>query len=223
MGKNDATFRVLEYFYHQLGENYSNMDIKFIGLADYNFEYCLNCRECYKTGVCAIKDDRIEEVHAILKNSDGIIYGSTANMGGISGLLYNFQQRTRTTAEQLLYHKPCIVTAVYENFGGMAAINELKRMVINGGGYVVRSLPIKEFPNQDPLDERNKGRIENTIEHYVRNLFRIKPPLPSRVYTALMIHLFLKPYLLKNPDMNRGILSSWIERNIIGRKRLGLN
>ena len=217
LGHNDFTSRILEYLRDQLSQNYSNVDIQFINLTDYDLHNCLNCKQCYRTGKCVYKDDRIEELRAILKNSNGFIFGSPANLGNISAVLLNFQQRVRMTMEQLLYRKPCIIVTVNENLGRSEAIHAMRRMIINAGGYIVSSLAMKDSGGDAAITGENTSKIDNAIVSFIKNLFRVKPPLMSRIYTTIAVHLFMKPNVLRNRQAYQGIINSWIEKKIINK------
>jgi multimeric flavodoxin WrbA len=216
--KNGSTFRILDYFKESLKNNNSDKNISFINLIDYNLKYCIGCQNCYKTGKCIILDDRIEEIHDTIKNSDGLIIGSPNYATNVSGLYKNFYDRVHMTMEQLLYKKPCINIITYENLKilGKTALNIMQDMVKHAGGYVTNSMAIKTPFNKDPLDRINKLRIEKASIELIKKIQKNKPPLFSKIFTKIVINIGLKPFVYKNKEHNMGIINSWTEKKLVG-------
>ena len=188
--KNGATFRVLNYFQESLGNIYSDVNIEFLNLIDYNLKYCIGCQHCYKTGKCIISDDRIEKIHDIIKNSNGIIWGSPNYATNISGLLRNFHDRVNMLMSQLLYRKPCINIVTYENLMVNKVLKIMKEMVAYAGGYSVKSMGIKNPFNKDPLDKKLKCKIDKFAKIFLKKIQKNKPPLFSVIYSKIVINIF---------------------------------
>ena len=53
--KNGATGKILQAFSARLKES-RDVKIHYIDLIDYQVQNCLGCETCYKTGVCAIRE-----------------------------------------------------------------------------------------------------------------------------------------------------------------------
>jgi multimeric flavodoxin WrbA len=215
--KNGATYKILNYFKESLEYTHSNINIEFVNLIDYNFKYCIGCQYCYKTGKCIISDDRIEEIHEIIKNSNGIIWGSPNYATNISGLLRNFHDRVHMTMEQLLYRKPCINIVTYENIDIMAnnVLNVMKEMVTHAGGYNVKSIAIKNPFNKDPLYKKLKLKIENSAKKLTKKVQKNKPPLFSVVFSKVALKMFLKPFVYKDKEQFKGIINSWVDKGLV--------
>lgn len=213
--KNGATFKILNYFKESLKNINSKIDIEFINLIDLNLKYCVGCQNCYKTGKCIILEDRIEEIHDLIKNSNGIILGSPTYASNVSGLFKNFHDRVHMTMEHLLYGKPCVNIATYENAMGKKALSIMKEMVMHAGGYNTNSMAIKNSFNKDPLNKNNMAKIEKASKKLVVNIQRNKPPLFSKIFSKIAINMVLKPFVFKNVEHNAGIINSWIEKKLI--------
>jgi len=212
--KNGATFKILNCFKESLENIDSDIDIEFVNLIDYNFKYCIGCQHCYKTCKCIISDDRIEEIHEIIKNSDGLIWGSPNYATHISGLLRNFYDRVNMLMTQLLYRKPCINIVTYENGMAVKVLKVMKEMVSYAGGYNVKSMGIKNPFNKDPLDKKLKCRIEKSAKTFLKKIQQNKPPLLSVLYSKIVINVFLRPFMHKNREQYQGILNNWAEKGI---------
>ena len=212
--KNGATFKVLNHF-KELLENNNDININFVNLIDYNIKYCIGCQHCYKTGKCIILDDGVEEIHNTIKNSNGVIFGSPTYASNVSGLYKNFHDRVHMTMEQLLYRKPCINIATFENAMGIKALKILQEMVMHAGGYNVGSLVLKNNFNNDPLNEKTKYKIKKLVNKFIQKMKRNKPPLFSVIFSKIAINIFLGPFVFRNKEHNQGIINSWKEKGII--------
>jgi len=213
--KNGACGKILKHFKDYLEKNNPEIKIDFFNLIDYNIKYCTGCQNCYRTGKCFITDDNVENIHDLIKSAAGIILSSPVYASNVSGLFKSFHDRVHMTMEQLLYRKPCITLSVYENLMGHKTTNILKEMVSNAGGYTVSSLTIKNAFNSDPLTDRNIAKIERAGKKLVKKIKKNKPPLFSILYTKIAINFFLKPFVFKNKENNKGLIDSWIEKKLI--------
>ena len=213
--KNGATFKILNCFKEVLENIDSSIDIEFVNLIDYNFKYCIGCQHCYKTCRCIITYDRIEEVHEIIKNSDGLIWGSPNYATNISGLLRNFYDRVNMLMTQLLYRKPCINIVTYENGMANRVQKIMKEMVSYAGGYNAKSMKVKNPFNKDPLNEKLKSEIEKSAKMLLKKIQKNKPPIFSVIYSKIVINVFLKPFMYKNREQYQGILNNWMEKGLL--------
>ena len=214
--KSGATFKILDYYKESLENIDSDADIEFVNLIDYKFKYCIGCQNCYKTCKCIISDDRIEQVHKIIENSNGLIWGSPNYAANISGLLRNFYDRVNMLMTQLLYRKPCINIITYEN-GMVANVLKVMRGMVNyAGGYNVKSLGIKNPFNKDPLSGKMKRKIEKSAHILLKRIQRNKPPILSVMYSKIAVNVALKPFIYKNREQYQGIINNWKEKGIIG-------
>jgi multimeric flavodoxin WrbA len=213
---NGSTYKILAYFYELLGNYISGGSIEFYNLANLDINYCIGCQSCHRTGVCIILDDRVEEIHNLIKDSDSIILGSPTHNSNVTGLFKAFYDRVHMTLEQLLYHKPCVIIVTYENLTGYKTLNIMKQMVMDAGGYVAASMLIKnETYYSNPLNRINKKRIEKAVKLLINEMQKNKPPLLSKIYRKIALRLFFKHYIFKDKEHNRGIIKSWVEKKLI--------
>jgi len=213
--KNGANFMILDYFRELLIKNCPDIKIEYVNLIDCNIKYCIGCKSCHRTGKCIFFDDRTEEIHDIIKDSNGVIFGSPTYASNVSGLYKNFYDRMHMTMEQLLYRKPCINITTYENAMGIKTLMIMREMVRNAGGYNVSSMAIKNSFNHNPLNKKNKSKIEKAAKKFYKKIQKNKPPIFSRIYTAVAINYVFKPFVYKDEKQNQGIINSWIEQKII--------
>ncbi|MDR0569788.1 MAG: flavodoxin family protein [Clostridiales Family XIII bacterium] len=212
--KNGATFGVLSYFGEYLKNNFPGTDVEFINLVDLNIKHCVGCKNCYKTGHCALKGDGVEAVHDAIKNCDGLVWGSPTYASNVSGLFKDFHDRVHMTMEQLLYKKPCVNVTTYENAMGNKTLGVMREMVMNAGGYNARSVAIKNPFNHDAL-EGNRAKIEETARRFIEKTAKNKAPLLSKIYTAVAVNVFLKPFVYGDKENNRAIIDNWKEKKIV--------
>jgi len=213
--KNGSIFKILNHFRELLEKNNVGLNIEFINLVELNMKFCIGCQNCYKTGKCIILDDRVEEIHDIIKSSNGIIFGSPTYASNVSGLFKNFHDRVHMTMEHLLHNKPCINVATFENAMGKKALSIMNEMVMHAGGYCVNSMAIKNAFNKDPLDNKNLLKIEKASKKLIKNIQKNKPPLFSRIFSKIAINVVLKPFVYKNKEHNNGIINSWKEKGLV--------
>jgi len=67
---------------------------EFLRIADYRIKHCEGCRECMRTGECAIKDDDFAYVIKKVEDSPLIILGSPVYWNSPPGVLKDFIDRT---------------------------------------------------------------------------------------------------------------------------------
>ena len=213
--KNGATGKILSYFRENLLQFNNGIIVEWVDLIDYNIKFCKGCEICYKTGKCIITDDNVENIRELIKSSDGIIFSSPNYASNVTGLFKTFYDRVHMTMEQLLYRKPCITLTVYENIMGHKVTGIMKEMVMNSGGYVIKSLTIKNEFNKDPLTNKNIKNIENSCQKLVKAIKKNNPPLFSKMYTKIAVIMFLKPFVFKNIEKHKGIINSWIENKVL--------
>ena len=118
--------------------------------------------------------------------------------------------------EQLLYKKPCMIIALYENMAGNKALGVLKEMVMNSGGYNAGKLLIKNEYNYNPVNtKKNEEKIKKAGKQLIEKIKKNKAPVLSKLYTKIAVNIFLKPFVFRDKENNKGIIDSWIENKII--------
>jgi multimeric flavodoxin WrbA len=218
--KNGATGKILSYFKDYLLKYNNGIIVEYVDLIDYNINFCKGCEICYKTGKCYITDDSVDNIRELIKLSDGIIFSSPNYASNVTGLFKTFYDRVHMTMEQLLYRKPCITLTVYENIMGHKVTGIMKEMIMNSGGYTVKSLTIKNEFNKDPLTNKNRENIENSCKKLVKSIEKNNLPLLSQIYTKIAVNMFLKPFVYRDKEKHNGIINSWVENKMIDQTAL---
>jgi multimeric flavodoxin WrbA len=213
--KNGSTNKILFKFNDCLRSQFPDIVIDHINLIDEKPAFCLGCQNCYKTGKCIIKTDRMEEIHDLIDKCDGVIFGSPTYSCNVSGLFKVFHSRVHMTDEQLLTHKPCVVVTSYENARGNQALSIMKDMVMIAGGYISGSLKIRNSFNENPITENNTCRINNIIKKFLNDIGRHKIPVFSRIYSYIVVNVFFKPFVMKNQEQYNGVIESWKKKGLI--------
>jgi multimeric flavodoxin WrbA len=213
--KNGSTNRILTQFNDSIKNKFPDIVIDFINLIDENPSFCLGCQNCYKIGKCIINTDRMEEIHDLIDQSDGIIFGSPTYSCNVSGLFKVFHSRVHMTDEQLLTHKPCVVVTTYENTRGNQALSIMKNMVMIAGGYISGSLIIRNSFNEDPINKNSIYRINNIVKKFLNDICEQKVPIFSKFYSYIVVNVFFKPSVMKNKEHYNGVIESWKRKKLI--------
>jgi multimeric flavodoxin WrbA len=213
--KNGATNKILKQLEENLRKENAAVQINHIDLIDVRPGFCLGCQRCYKTGKCIITTDSTEEIHNILGQSDGIVFGSPTYACNVSGLFKVFHSRVHMTVEQLLYKKPCVLVTTYENTGGKKAIALMREKIMIAGGYISGSIGVKIPLNENPLDEKTKAKIDHITGRFIKDIERKRKPLFSQFYTYIAVNVFFKPFIMKHKDQYDAVIRSWEEKGLI--------
>ena len=85
---------------------------------------CLGCGYCRKNGKC-ITEDCVNEAINIIRDADGVIFGSPVHYAAVSGMMTSFLDRLFYSSSSLLMHKPCAVVASCRRGGATATLDQL--------------------------------------------------------------------------------------------------
>ena len=85
---------------------------------------CLGCGYCRKNGKC-ITEDCVNEAINIIRDADGVIFGSPVHYAAASGMMTSFLDRLFYSSSSLLKHKPCAVIASCRRGGATATLDQL--------------------------------------------------------------------------------------------------
>jgi multimeric flavodoxin WrbA len=213
--KNGSTHKVLDSFREKIEQADNAAHVDYYNLSDINPKYCTGCKRCYKTGVCIIKDDQVEQIHDKLKECDGILFGSPTYASNVSGLFKVFHDRVHMTMEQLLYCKPCINITTYENAMGHKTLKIMNEMAVTSGAYITGSLAVKSPFNGNPVNTKNSKSINTMTKKFMKCIIKNKPPVFSRLFSLIVVNLFLKPFVFREKENNKGLIESWKEKKLI--------
>jgi len=211
--KNGATSKILNEFSNNLSSK-SNVEVNLINVSDLKLEFCLGCCQCYKTGICFIKDDA-EIISKLLAGADGIIIGTPCYASSISGQLKTLIDRGHFVIEQLLMDKHAVGVVTYENADGGSAFKALKKLFIYSGSKTVGKLLVKLPFNSDPIaDEATKASIKKQSDKLYNSIVNKKKSVTNTIIHFFVFNFGIKPFVLKKGDLYSGVLDHWKNRNI---------
>jgi len=136
--RKQNTHGILQQLKTELGQK--NIDVEILNLFNYEIKECLGCEMCLRGKVCPHKDD----THFLmkkLKEYDGIILSSPVYMGGISGKLKVFIDRTcRWFHRPELVGKPTLFVATTAASGLKETIKFLEKTAVHWGTFPTGSI-----------------------------------------------------------------------------------
>jgi multimeric flavodoxin WrbA len=212
--KNGATNKILKEFNENIKKGNPATEINHIDLMDINPAFCRGCQTCYKKGKCVITTDRTEEIHDMLEESDGIIFGSPTYSCNVSGLFKVFHSRVHMTDEQLLLNKPCILVTTCEITGMNKTLSIMNERVITAGGYVSGKIGVKIPIGENPITEKLSRRIKIITKTFMKDIGRNKKPLFEKLYTFIAINVFFKPFVMKHKEHYDAVIESWKKKGL---------
>ena len=216
--KNGATGKILQAFRAQL-EAKENVEIHYIDLIDYQLQTCLGCENCYKMGICHIKD-QAEEINQLVAQSQGVIIGTPTYVSNVSGLLKNYIDRAHIVLEQSLKDKYMFAVATYEIAGGASVISILNTMFRYAGGMAAGKFVLKLNHNSNPLEQAKILReINRKADKLYQKINRQKRKnLFDRFINFMALHVVMKPSVIRYPLRYKAVLQRWKEIKIIQQK-----
>jgi len=163
-------------------------ETKFFTVRGKNIGYCTHCDYCLTNKECAFKDD-MQEVYALLKEADGIIFATPVYNGGVSAQTKAVMDRCRAAVaadKNFFKHKIGMGIALGgDRVGGQeAALQQIHTFyILNGmvpvsGGFFGANLGAT-FWTRDTLegavqDEEGFRSLRKTIKRFVEFLNEYK-------------------------------------------------
>jgi len=215
--KNGATAKILGEFAKNLSEK-PDVEVTNIYLTDLRLNFCQGCNQCYKNGVCHIKDDA-DMLSELISNADGVIIGTSNMVGNVTGQLKTFIDRGHFVIEQLLKDTYTIGVVTYENAEGGAALHVLKKLLVFSGAKGFDKLLVKLPFNSDPFMMQ---KVIPTIAKKSEKLYnsiqkkQSTPPI-TKIMQTIIFNIGIKPFVLKKGEAMSGVLTHWKKRGIIVR------
>ena len=171
------TYGILEKLQEQLKKE--KIEVEIINLFDYEIKECYGCEQCLRVGKCHINDD-MDLLMDKLRTSDGIIISTPVYMGGISGKLKVFIDRTcRWFHRPELVGVPGLIVATTAASGLKDTFKSLEKLLIQWAAFPTGTI----------------GRTANTL----------KKPVEQKEYINFINHLFMKKEDYK-PTLNQLIM-----------------
>jgi multimeric flavodoxin WrbA len=212
--KNGATNKILKRLSENIRKENPDAEINHIDLIDIKPSFCMGCQNCYKTGKCVITTDRMEDVHDLLEQSDGIIFGSPTYSCNVSGLFKVFHSRVHMTEEQLLYKKPCVLVTTCEITGAKKTLSIMRERILTAGGYTSGSIGVAIPFNGNHINEKTNAKIERIARKFVNNIKTNKWPLFARFYTYVAVNMFFKPFAMQHSEQYDAVIKSWEKKGL---------
>ena len=163
-------------------------ETKFFTVRGKNIGYCTHCDYCLTNKECAFKDD-MQEVYALLKEADGIIFATPVYNGGVSAQTKAVMDRCRAAVaadKNFFKHKIGVGIALGgDRVGGQeAALQQIHTFyILNGmvpvsGGFFGANLGAT-FWTRDTLegavqDEEGFRSLRKTIKRFAEYLNEYK-------------------------------------------------
>jgi multimeric flavodoxin WrbA len=213
--RNGATGKILRAFKSRL-ETKENVEIHYIDLTDYNLQACSGCENCYKTGICHIKDQS-EEINRLISEAQGVIIGTPTYVSNVSGILKTYMDRGHIVLEQALKDKYMFAVTTYEIAGGANVINLLNTMFRYSGGIPVGKYMLKLNHNSNPFEKENVLRqIHKKSDLFYEAINQTKRKnLLTRLINFIALQIVIRPDVVRYPQQYQAVLKRWKEINAI--------
>lgn len=171
------TYGILRKLQEELGKEM--VEVEIINLFDYDIKECYGCEQCLRVGKCHINDD-MDLLMDKLKSGDGIIIGTPVYMGGSSGKLKVFIDRTcKWFHRPELVGVPGLIVATTAASGLKDTFKSLDKLLIQWAAFPTGTI----------------GRTASTL----------KNPIKYDEYKNFLNHLFMKKEDYK-PTLNQLIM-----------------
>jgi multimeric flavodoxin WrbA len=156
-----------------------DIEVDIINLFDYEIKDCLGCEQCLHGKNCPNKDD-VQLLMDKLRESDGIILSTPIYMGGISGKLKVFIDRTcKWFHRPELVGKPVLLVATTAASGLKDTLKFLEKTAIQWGGFpsgrigrTVSSLEDAVKPNE----------YDNFVKHLLMEKQKYNPSINQLIF-----------------------------------------
>jgi multimeric flavodoxin WrbA len=136
--RRQNTYGILQKLKEGLEQKHIEVDI--INLFDYEIKECLGCEQCLRGKCCPHKDDA-QMLMEKLKEYDGIILSTPIYMGGVSGKLKVFIDRTcRWFHRPELVGKPALLVATTAASGLKDTVKYLEKTAVQWGAFPAGSI-----------------------------------------------------------------------------------
>lgn len=212
--KNGATAQILYEMNRQL-EQYSNVDVEMVHVADLELKYCAGCGVCYKKGACIYQDD-LEKLSQKIRDADGVILGSPTYASNVSGQMKVVIDRGHFVMEQLLYGKYAVSVVTYENYGGKDCAKVLNRLLAYSGARLSGAIVARSRLHSKMLhDARLSGKIQKVVNRFYHDIARKQKYLFQDMKHFIVFHFGIQRFVLRKGTQYEGVVKHWKNREII--------
>ena len=130
---------------------------------------CLACGACRKTGRC-FRDDKVNEVLALVPEFDGFVFGSPVYYASASGQLESFLDRAFFSGSKLFANKPGAAVVSCRRGGASAAFEQINKYFGMNNMPVVTSTYWNQVHGNTPEEVRQDAEGLQTMRHLARNM-----------------------------------------------------
>ncbi len=212
--KNGATAQILNEMCQQLNQ-YRDIEVEMVHVADLKFKHCIGCGTCYKTGKCIYNDD-IKKLSMKIEEADGIILGSPTYASNVSGQMKVIIDRGHFVIEQLLKDKYAISVATYENYGGKDAAKVLNKLLSYSGAKISSIITSRIEFNSNPLENTKlKRNTEKAVKQLHKDITKKRKYRIQSFKHFIIFQVGIKPFVIRKGSQYDGVIKHWRKRNIV--------
>ena len=165
------TFNVLK----RIEKEFSNDEVEFINVSDYNVKPCIGCEQCLRKGICHIQDDSTKILNMMIE-ADGIIIGTPIYLRQIPGNLKNiFDRGCEWYHRSPIVGKPVFFVTTTQVTGTKSAMIYLRDLTVQWGIIYTGKINRTVFNLDKPLDLKNLIKFKKYLNK--DNLKKYKPTL----------------------------------------------
>jgi multimeric flavodoxin WrbA len=171
------TYGILQKLKEDFGKR--NIDVEIINLFDNEIKDCLGCEQCLRGKSCPHKDDANILMNK-LKECDGIILSSPIYMGGVSGKLKVFIDRTcRWFHRPELVGKPVLLVATTAASGLKETIKFLEKTAVQWGAFPAGSIGRTVRNLNNPI---SSSEYDNFVKHLIMDRYKYRPKMSQLIF-----------------------------------------
>jgi multimeric flavodoxin WrbA len=200
-------------------------EIQEIFLPQYNIEFCTGCFRCMSEGKCPFSDD-FETLKTLLKEADGIIFGSPTYAASPNAMMKRFSERLgmfeRFTSE-VFGGKYVVGISTAGSMGAKKVANDLVGFPKNGifkRGYVSGTLGIGVGPNSVTENPEALHKAHELGKKIVRDIKNGETYPLQNVFGRMFIGSILKPRFRKiitsdSEGRMKGVYTNLFQRGLL--------
>ena len=212
--KNGATAQILYEMQRQL-EQYDNVDMEMVHVADLELKYCAGCGACYQKGDCIYQDD-LEKLSLKILDADGIILGSPTYASNVSGQMKVVIDRGHFVMEQLLYGKYAVSVVTYENYGGKDCAKVLNRLLTYSGARLSGAIVCRNEFHRNPLEDvRLKREMQKVVAEFYQDIAGKRKYLLQDMKHFIVFYFGIRRFVLRKGAQYEGVVKHWKNRGIM--------
>ncbi len=165
------TFNLLK----KIEKEFSNDEVKFVNVSDYNVKPCTGCEQCLRKGMCHIQDDAIKILDMMIE-ADGIIIGTPIYLRQIPGNLKNiFDRGCEWYHRSPIVGKPIFFATTTQVTGTKSAMTYLIDLTVQWGIIYTGKINRTVFNLDKPLEKNSFRKFKKYLNK--DNLLKYRPTL----------------------------------------------